>query len=205
MPTLTLARGAPAVSSAAPTAITSASLKQRATAIKGEINALVAARSALSLAVIEQDAEAIQASAAIDTQRATLLAELEHVEAAIPEVQQRERANPSLPWRDLDRLKHTLRATVVERRESLVFNLTQGSLRDNRPNEIIGALRDVDPLTIAREICQPVVKHVVAYDGEDRARLTTERNKTIDKLANELVEATQLPPLPDAIAKVSAP
>lgn len=203
MPTQTLARGPSAVS--APVAITSASLKQRATAIKAEINALVAARSSLALAALQGDIFAIAAVASIDASRAQLSADLETVEAAIPEVQQRERFNPSLPWRDVDRLKHTLRATVVERRESLVFNLTQGSLRDNRPNEIIGALTNIDPLTIAREICQPIVKQVVAYEGEDRARLTAERNRTIDKLANELVEATQLPPLPDAIAKVSAP
>lgn len=203
MPTLTLARGASAVSSAAPV-ITSANLKQRATAIKDEINALGAARSSLALAALQGDAEALSAVEDIDKARAALSADLETVEAAIPEVQQRERTNPSLPWRELDRFKHMLRATVIERREHLTYNLTAGSLRDHRPNEIHAALANIDPLTIAREIVQPVVKQVAAYDGEDRARLTAERNRAIDKLAKELVEATTLPPLPPEIAKISA-
>jgi hypothetical protein len=215
MPTLTLARGAPAVSSAR-TNITSACLKDRAVAIKSEVAALVAARSALSLAVIEGDAEAIAAQAAIDAKRSTLLSELETVEAAIPEVSQRERTQTPFSPRDVERLKRQLALMVGDRRNSLVFNLQHGSLRDNRPNEIVDALAYIEPLAIARELVTPSVRREQIYwnhnasatevDGARRkqAQANAERNKTIERLARELVAATELPPLPPEIAKLQS-
>lgn len=213
MPTLTLARVAPAVSSAAPTAITSTSLKQRATAIKAEIAALVAARSCNALAALQGDTEAIAAVASIDASRAALSAELETVEAAIPEVQERERANPALSPRNLARLKHQLQLVVSERRENLIFNLTHGSLRDNRENEIVPAFAQIEPLAIARELVKASVKaeqifwnhnaSAAELEGARRkqSQADAERQRTIERLANDLVESTELPPLPDAIAK----
>jgi hypothetical protein len=172
-------------------------LKAQRTELEAQLRNLTKERDALSLASLSGDANATTAIEAIDRERQRLAGQVESINAGLRTLASRPKPQKQLTeLLHLDRLKAALRSIVVERRENLAFSLSRpGTRRD------ADAFDYAEPVTVARELLQFAFPQVVTDDEGKRSQLVAERDADITRLAVALVEATELPPLPDAIAR----
>jgi hypothetical protein len=193
--------------------LTEASLKAQRRELENQLRTLTDERNKLSLASLSGDANAITAIEAIDRDRQRLASAVETLNAALRELASKPRLRKLTELGDVERLKAHLRYEVSNRRENLVFNIERRQHESTSGHARREMVAYCDPFTVAREAITPSVRREVAYwdshadaHGQEAARrqqqkLDAAREQEISRLAAELVEATKLPALPDAITR----
>jgi hypothetical protein len=204
---------ADAVAAAVPSVPTEADLKTSRAEIESQLRTLTKERDGLSLASLSGDANATTAIESIDRDRQRLAGQVESINAALRELASKPRERKLSEVGDVGRLIEHLRYEVNTGRENLIFNVENGNLRDD-PGHIRGERLDgIEPLTIARRLLahqvreEPVFTDVqasaAAHEAAQRKRkqLADAREAEISRLADELVQAADIAPLPDALAR----
>jgi hypothetical protein len=181
--------------------------------IKRRADSLTSERAALALRAESGETTAVTAITSIDAERQQLAAQEETVSAAIASLKRQPRLRKLSELGDVERLKAHLRYEVSNRRENLVFNIERRQHESTSGHARREMVAYCDPFTVAREAITPSVRREVAYwdshadaNGQEAARrqqqkLDAAREQEITRLATELVEATDLPALPDAITR----
>jgi hypothetical protein len=223
-----LAPGARAPEPASPNPPNIGELRQWLAEAKRQREALDKERNGLALKSLSGDTKAATPIETIDGERSRLDARIETLDAAIGSLLPKQAVTPvgaeqpdieKPKVRTLDdigapRLRKLLMLVVTERRESIVFNIRRHVFRDEHPAAVAAHLSNADPLTVARELIEPRVPRVIAYrevhadniEATDRQQRANDqvRNSEIDRLARELVESTELPPMPPEMQNLMA-
>lgn len=204
---------AAAQAEATPTVPTEASLKASRAEIEAELRTLTQERNTLSLSAVSGDAQAATAIEAIDRDRQRLAGQVETINAALRELASKPRERKLAEVGNLKRMQTMLTYEVTNGRENLAFNIQRNAFREEAGRVRGERLDGIAPLTIARKIIGThIQREQVFWDSHcstdayaaaqaQQKKLDEAREREITRLAAELVESVELPPLPDVIVR----